>query len=153
MESIILEPILKKKKDEEELNKIFENVTVILAKISEFEMLNESIKERMNKPIKSLKKIYQATIDGIDATNFHKKCDGILNTIVFYKTEDERKFGGFTTKDWTVNKRMKKDENSLTFSLDKIKVYKNINKEGGIHCDEFSQSFGKFELSGIYVDD
>ena len=53
---------------------------------NEFDMIYSAIKERMNKEIKEIKKIYQATKDGGDSKIFHMLCDGISNTLVLYKS-------------------------------------------------------------------
>ena len=50
---------------------------------NEFDMIHNAIKEKMNKKIKELKKIYQATRDGGGQDSFHKLCDGISNTLLF----------------------------------------------------------------------
>ena len=54
------------------------------------------IENKMNKRIKKVKKLYQATIDGGDSMTFHSKCDYIPNTLVLIKSEGKRRFGGFT---------------------------------------------------------
>ena len=54
----------------------------------------------MNKKIKKLKKLYQATNDGGDSEIFHKKCDNIPNTLALIKSEGQRRFGGFTSIPW-----------------------------------------------------
>ena len=60
---------------------------------NEFDMIHNAIKEKMNKKIKELKKLYQATKDGGNPDNFHKLCDGISNTLVLYKSAGNRRFG------------------------------------------------------------
>ena len=57
------------------------NKSVIL-KENEFDMIHLAIKSRLNKEVKELKKLYQATIDGDGAINFHSRCDNIPNTLV-----------------------------------------------------------------------
>ena len=60
---------------------------------NEFDMIHNAIKEKTNKKIKELKKLYQATKDGGNPDNFHKLCDGISNTLVLYKSAGNRRFG------------------------------------------------------------
>ena len=67
-------------------------------KENEFNLINLAIKSRLNKEVKELKKIYQATIDGDGAINFHSKCDNIPNTLVLIKSAGNRRFGGLTHK-------------------------------------------------------
>ena len=50
------------------------------------------IENKMNKKIKEIKKLYQATKDGGDPKIFHLKCDNIPNTLVLIKSEDNKRF-------------------------------------------------------------
>lgn len=82
-----------------------------------------------NEQAKSLKKlitfpenvtltlIYQATRDGFDASQFHKRCDNITNTLTVIKSSKSFIFGGFTTLDWSGNVTFKYDSNAFLFSL------------------------------------
>jgi len=45
--------------------------------------------------------IYQASIDGFDASSFHSKCDRALNTLIVIKTTNSYIFGGYTEADWS----------------------------------------------------
>ena len=59
---------------------------MIIETEEESDMIISAIKRTMNKEIKEIKKLYQATKDGgYDPLIFHKKCDNILNTIVLFK--------------------------------------------------------------------
>ena len=58
---------------------------------NEFEMINSSIEQRMNKEIE-IKKLYQSTKEVGDPTQFHKLCDNVSNTLVLYKSADDRRF-------------------------------------------------------------
>ena len=97
---------------------------------NEFEMINSAIKQKMNKEIKEIKKLYQSTKDGGDVTQFHKLCDNIPNTLVLYKSAGDRRFGGFTSQCWNSQGDIG-DKNCFLFSLDKKKIYfpKNNNFE------------------------
>ena len=88
-------------------------------------MIFKEIESKMNKKIKEIKKLYQATIDGGDPINFHSKCDNIENTLVLIKSVGFKKFGGFTPISWKSNGSYKDDpsSNSFIFSLDKQKIY------------------------------
>ena len=88
-------------------------------------MIFSEIENKMNKRIKKIKKLYQATIDGGDPINFHSKCDNIENTLVFIKSEGLRRFGGFTPIPWASYDGYKEDPSSksFVFSLDKQKIY------------------------------
>ena len=88
-------------------------------------LIFSEIESKMNKKIKLIKKLYQATNDGGDPINFHSKCDNIENTLVLIKSEGFKKFGGFTPIPWKSNGNYKDDtsSNSFVFSLDKQKIY------------------------------
>ena len=88
-----------------------------------------AIKSRLNKEVKELKKLYQASIDGDSSLNFHSRCDNILNTLVLIKSAGNRRFGGFTTAQWSLssNVEYKDDPNAFLFSLDKQKIYSYKN--------------------------
>ena len=96
--------------------------TIIESK-SEFDMIESAIKQRMNKQIKGIKKIYQATIDGGDPEIFHKKCDNIPNTLTLFKSAGKRRFGGFASECIKSDKKIIEDKNCFLFSLDKKKIY------------------------------
>ena len=91
---------------------------------NEFNLINLAIKSRLNKGVKELKKLYQATVDGDGPINFHTKCDGISNTLILIKSAGNR-FGGFASQTWesSSNEYNKDDINSFLFSLDKQKIY------------------------------
>ena len=83
----------------------------------EYEMIKTAIKERMHKEIKELKKLYQATVDGGDASIFHKKCDNIPNTLTLIKSSENRRFGGFTSEYWESSIKCKYDKKTDIFSI------------------------------------
>ena len=97
--------------------------SIIIESKSEFDMIESAIKQRMNKEIKGFKKIYQATKDGGDPENFHKKCDNIPNTLTLFKSAGKRRFGAFTSKCIKSDLNSIKDKNCFLFSLDKKKIY------------------------------
>ena len=92
-------------------------------------MIYSAIKERMNKEVKEIKKIYQATIDGGEPEIFHKKCDNVPNTLILYKTAGNRRFGAFASECWDNSNRTKIDKNCFLFSLDKNKIYPSKNNK------------------------
>ena len=107
-------------------------------KENELNLINYAILSKLNKEIKELKKLYQATIDGDRACDFHRKCDKIPNTLVLVKSAGNRRFGGFTTKTWDFYNTSyfeKEDKNAFLFSLDKNKIYFCKNGRYAIKCD------------------
>jgi len=94
-------------------------------KRDENNMIFSEIQNKMNKPIKEIKKLYQATIDGGEPLNFHKRCNNIPNTLVLIKSEGNRRFGGFTPIPWKSYFSKPEDIQNKTFifSLDNKKIY------------------------------
>jgi hypothetical protein len=97
----------------------------VIMKENEFDLIHLAIKSRLNKEVKELKKLYQATIDGDGTLNFHSRCDNIPNTLVLIKSAGNRRFGGFTSAQWSSSSsgEWKDDPNAFLFSLDKQKIY------------------------------
>ena len=111
----------------------------------EFNMVHLALKSRLNKNVKELKKLYQATIDGDGAINFHSRCDNIPNTLVLVKTAGNRRFGGFTSEKWESDEsgKYKDDKNAFLFSLDKQKIYSYKNDGKAIYCSKiYGPTFG-----------
>ena len=108
------------------------NEKSVIMKEDEFNnIIKNPIEVKINKKIKELKKLYQATVDGDAASFFHSKCDGIPNTLVIIKSAGNRRFGGFTSKQWSSpnNYDYQFDKNAFLFSLDKQKMYPFIGPE------------------------
>ena len=61
--------------------------------------------------------IYQATVDGFQASNFHAKADGIPNTITVIQTTNGNIFGGYTAASWSLNVGYIADSTAFLFSL------------------------------------
>jgi len=43
---------------------------------------------------------YRASKDGFKSTDFHRKCDGIPNTLTVIKSKSGNIFGGFIEQKW-----------------------------------------------------
>ena len=91
----------------------------VIMKENEFDLIHLAIKSRLNKEVK----------DG--ALNFHSRCDNIPNTLVLIKSAGNRRFGGFTSTQWSSSSsgEFKDDPNAFLFSLDKQKIY-SYKKDG-----------------------
>ncbi len=139
----IIEPINKKFKENININKhIFNNNSVIMNE-KDFNLISLAIKSRLNQDIKEIKKLYQATINGDGAINFHSKCDNIPNTLIIIESAGKRRFGGFTTQTWNSSNNYKDDKNAFLFSLDKHRIYSYKNNGKAIYCDSrFGPVFG-----------
>ena len=120
---------------------------------NEFDFIHFAIKSRMNREVKELKKLYQASIDGDSPTNFHSRCDNIPNTLTIIKSAGNRRFGGFTTEKWESSESTldKDDKNAFLFSIDKKKIYPYNQDGSAIECyKEWGPTFGK-DPSSIYI--
>ena len=124
----------------EPLNKRFKEINInkyttyneksVIMKEEELNFINQALKFRINKEVKEIRKLYQATVHGDSANSFHSKCDGIPNTLVIIKSAGNRRFGGFTTKTWSSdNYNYETDKNAFLFSLDKQKIYPYNGRE------------------------
>ena len=83
--------------------------------------------------------LYRATRDGSYPKDYHKKCDNQGPTLTLIKTDNNRKFGGYVSKDreyGTAKEVYVKDKNAFIFSINKKTKY-NI-KDG--NTDAFSNS-------------
>ena len=60
---------------------------------------------------------YRATRDGFGGDAFHRKCDGIPNTLTVIKSEHGKIFGGFVEKAWSSSGEHVVDPNAFIFSL------------------------------------
>ena len=85
---------------------------------------------------------YKATRNGFKASDFHKKCDGIANTLTVIKAKSGNIFGGFTKQEWHSRGGFVTDPNAFIFSLinKKEKPFKAMcSKEGkeAICCSSF----------------
>ena len=132
---------LQKNKPEEKKDEIMpinQKINSSIMKSEEYDLIKSAITERTQKDIKEIKKLYQATIDGSEASNFHKLCDNIPNTLILIKSEGDRRFGGFTSECWESSIKRKNDKNAFLFSLDKKKIYKNKNYSYSIYCNSLS---------------
>ena len=139
------------------INKLVLKNKSVIMKENEFEMIHLAIKSRLNKEVKELKKLYQATIDGDGGINFHSRCDNIPNTLVLIKSAGNRRFGGFTSAEWKSpsSGEYKDDKNAFVFSLDKQKIYSYKNNGKAIYdYKDYGPCFGngfdiKIEYHGI----
>ncbi len=104
----------------------------IIHNMKELELITDKINKENKKIILNL--LYKASVDGDKASIFHEKCDQAKSTIVLVETNDEKRFGGYTTCSWAGNCEDKSDSNAFIFSLDKMKTYDNIPGDEAIGC-------------------
>ena len=131
---------IKTQKDEQNKEKIIleQKINSTIMEPEDFDLIKSAITERIKKEIKTIKKLYQATKDGGEASNFHKLCDNLPNTLTLIQSQNNRRFGGFTTECWESSIKCKSDKNAFLFSLDKQKIYKCKNYSNSIYCNSLS---------------
>ena len=92
--------------------------------------------------------LYRGTRDGDNTINLHQKCDKYKNVIIFMKSEQGNRYGGYSNIGWESREQDKLeypiDDNAFLFSFDNQKIFKAIkgkNKICWINSDEFGLCF------------
>ena len=150
-----VEKIQNKLKDNEKINFLNAGNKSVIMQENEFNIINLGIKNRINKKIKEIKKIFQTTIDGDTPSDFHSKCDNISNTLILVKSAGNRRFGGFTTIPWSSEENGKglEDKNAFLFSIDKQRIYSlKGNKKAVFHHKDYGPIFGNENCCDFYMD-
>mgnify|MGYP002625186107 CR=1 FL=1 len=112
-------------------------------------LIINNISSKVKRSVNKLYLCYRATSDGDKAISFHEKCDRLKNIIIFISTNNDKKFGGFSSESWESNiqKLWKKDEDAFIFSLNNFKFYDVINPERALFCNkENGPVFGNGEI-------
>ena len=100
----------------------------------------------------SAKLLLDAKIDDNFYQTFFEKCGNVPNTMIFIKTTEGERFGGYTSVIWP-NDGKSKDTESFLFSLSKKEKYKVINPDYAIGVSKNSWiSFGCGNDLWIYND-
>ena len=89
----------------------------------------------LNKKPKKFKLLLDSNIDGDSWNTFIEKVGNKSPTILFIKTKNNYRFGGYTSAIWPRNGPAR-DKASFIFSLDKKEKYKVSKPEGAIGCRE-----------------
>ena len=132
-------------------NKFLERAKIVMSNNILIDGKNEKnlFKNWINKGNIKLSLIYKATVDSDFAGAFHYKCDDHSPTITIIRTDQELRFGGYTTKTWNCDNDCKEDNEAFLFSLNNKKKY-NVKKgtECAIYCNkDYGPSFGEgFDL-------
>ena len=103
----------------------------IIHKYAEIDEVVSKIQDILLKGVK-FNLVYKAFDLDDKAETFHKKCDNLEMSLVLVETNEDLRFGGFTTKDWKGNCIKKIDNNSFVFSLDNNKIYDVIQNQYAI---------------------
>ena len=75
----------------------------------------------------NMKLLYRLSRDGSEPKDFHRLCDNKGPTITLFKSDNNRKFGGYLSKNWESIGNWKTDNNLFLFSIDLNKKYKIKN--------------------------
>ena len=122
-----LENILNKKNFEE---KIIQNINSnIFNSLDDIDFILNKLRNKDNLRNKKifLKLLFKATKDGQQSSDFHKKCDGKVQQLVFIKTTKGEIFGGYTEEGYRSREEYIKDNNAFVFFIFKTK---------NIHCSK-----------------
>ena len=121
----------------EEQKKILTDSLIINNNTEDKEMVRKWINSELTFQTKLL---YRLTRDGPSIFNFHSKCDYITPTLLLVETQDQNKFGGYTTATWDMFGGIYKNASkTFLFSLNKNKKYyrkSNIKYSGDIFSGE-----------------
>ena len=66
------------------------------------------------------------------AETFHQKCDNLDMSLILIETDQDVRFGGFTTKTWKGDCLKKIDNNAFVFSLNNKKIYDIVTNQPAI---------------------
>lgn len=110
------------------------NIGQLFQNHEQISFLKEKIKVKINRNIKGLRKLFQASIDGDEVSDFHKKCDGYDNILILIRSVNERIFGAFTSLKYdSFSNCYKKDEHAFIYSLDNMEIYECAKPESAVY--------------------
>ena len=112
-------------------------INKILYKLYKFKKIY-NIANYENKLQFTITNLYDSSISGDRASEFHAKCDYKHNTISLIETTNGHRFGGYTSECFESPNTYfdKKDNLSFVFSLDKMRIYDVIKGKYAISCDK-----------------
>ena len=95
------------------------------------------ILKRFNQGNKNIRMdlIYKCDKTNDNPKNFHEKCDGKKNVLVFIETTKNVKFGGFTSIGFNSKSLSTIDNNAFIFSIDKKMIYHVKQDKNAIYCN------------------
>ena len=100
-----------------------------------------------------LKLLYRLSRDGAEPSDFHRLCDYKGATLTLFKSQNNRKFGGYLSKNWENSGDWKRDNNAFLFNIDLKKKYQlKNNRETSYYCNRdlgpIFQDFGFYCYKG-----
>jgi hypothetical protein len=93
--------------------------------------------------------LYRASVDGFGAVDFHRKCDGQINTLTIVKSVNGNIFGGYTNVAWESQEdEYRTGTGSFLFSFknqtNSALKFNCIKTEFSINCDgNYGPTFGR----------
>ena len=120
----------------------------IIESYNDIEFIKTYLKTEENSKKLSLNLIYQATKDGQNSSDFHKKCDGISPLLIFIKTTKGLIFGGYTKEGFQSREKIVVDNKAFVFSISNKKIYKVKKDKNALH--DYKTSGPSFIGSGWY---
>ena len=116
------------------INSLFPEQVLRISNIFQNREDLQLIENKINKGPLNYALLFRATEDGDSAKIFHDKCDNALNTLIVIRTNEGKRFGGYTTQSWEGNNIYKKDEEAFVFSLNRNKIYPVNEDKNAIWC-------------------
>lgn len=117
----------------------------IVTKQEEFDLINDKLQKRFGKKKIKYVLVYRASRDGDKTKIWQRKVLDIKRTLTVIHTKNNRKFGGYTEKEWYDEEEeediRKKDPYAFCFSIDLNKIYDIKENEVAIHCSNDNQNF------------
>ena len=134
-------------------NNIF-NSSIIKDDLKKQNLINNWIKEKIDKNIIKYELIYKLTENGSKTEDFHKCCDNKGSTLTIIETKNNDIFGGFTPLNWKKNSDSRKGGNfdynkkTFLFSMNLLKKYNmfNVDKPAILCYDYYGPSFGNSDI-------
>ena len=100
----------------------------------------------------NFKLIFRASKDGELPHSFHSFCDNKGPTIIFIKTGNGKRIGGYTSISWSSNNEFQPDENAFLFSIDRKEKYElnsKLVKFAVGHFEKYGPTWGSGY--GLYI--
>ena len=118
-------------------DELFLIINKILYKLNKYKKSYNNVNYE-NKLQFSIIILFDSSLNGDSAYEFHKRCDLKYNTISIVETTSGHRFGGYTSECFESPNEYfdKKDNLSFVFSLDKMKIYDVIKGKYAISCDK-----------------
>jgi len=147
--SIEIKTLKEKLNKEDEIYDLSDSDIILL---DEREDIIKMINPSANLDTYNFKLIFKASIDGGFPNAFHNHCDNRGPTIIFFKINNGKRIGGYTSISWESNDEFKDDEDAFLFSLDRKEKYElNTNqlKYAVAHYGKYGPTWGSGY--GLYI--